>query len=139
MKTTPGAVPRGCYTCYRGNLAAEPQKVTRETKSFVTARIGVNVAAPDVPAEMRSNLTEWVTVMAFSEALQIKLLKCQKGETIQVMGNVTRKPYKTRTGEDRIDRTIIADALMAASASATDTADGGPAEPEPDPNAPPAS
>ena len=26
MKTTPGAVPRGCYTCYRGNLAADPQQ-----------------------------------------------------------------------------------------------------------------
>ena len=141
MKTTPGAVPRGCYTCYRGNLAADPQQKTSgdNNRSFVTGRIGVNIAAPEVPTEMRSTLTEWVTVMAFSDALQQKLLKCKKGETIQVMGNVTRKPYKTRAGEDRIDRTIIADSLMAASASVTDTSDGGAAEAEPDPNAPPAS
>ena len=32
----------------------------------------LNVASPDVPAEMRDKLTEWVTVMAFSEALQTK-------------------------------------------------------------------
>ena len=74
---------------------------------------------------MREKLTEWVTVMAFSEALQTKLLKCKKGEAIMVMGNVTRKPYKTQAGEERID-TIIADSLMAASASATETAGGAP-------------
>ena len=138
MTTTPGAVPRGCYTVYRGNLAADPRKVTRETNSFATARMGVNVASPDVPTEMREKLTEWVTVMAFSDALQTKLLKCKQGELIMVMGNVTRKPYKTKTGEERIDRTIIVDSMMAASSSATDSGDGG-AEDAPDPNAPPTS
>ena len=136
MTTTPGAVPRGCYTCYRGNLAAEPRKIQRESNNFATARMGVNIASPDVPAEMRDKLTEWVTVMAFSEANQTKLLKCKKGELIMVMGNVTRKPYQTQAGEERIDRTIIVDSMMAASASATDTAGGG-AEDAPDPNAPP--
>ena len=100
--------------------------------------MGVNVASPDVPAEMRDKLTEWVTVMAFSEANQTKLLKCKKGELIMVMGNVTRKPYKTQSGEERIDRTIIIDSMMAASSSPTDTAGGG-ADDAPDPTAPPTS
>lgn len=55
------------------------------------------MAAPDIPTEMLESLTERVTVMLFSWALRTKLLKYGKGETIVVLGNVTRKPYETRT------------------------------------------
>ena len=86
--SAPGAVPRGCCACYRGHSAAVPRLVEWET-----GRIGVNMAAPDIPTEMLDSLTEWVTVMLFSWALRTKLLKYGKGETIVVLGNVTRKPY----------------------------------------------
>ena len=119
MSTRPGAVPRGCYACLRGNLAADARTGGKE-RTFATARIGVNMAAPDVAAEMRDAMTEWVNVMAFSDALQAKLLKCKKGDGIVVMGNVTKKPYTTQGGEERIDRTIIADAIMSAAASTVD-------------------
>ena len=54
------------------------------------------------------------------------------------MGNVTLKPYKTNQGEERIDRTIIAESLMSASASLTDMS-GSKVQDAPDPNAPPQS
>ena len=129
-------MPRACYACYRGNLAAAPKLHERDTATFVTARMGVNMAAPDVPTEMRNSITVWVDVMAFSDANRAKLLKCRKGETVMIMGNVTIKPYETQSGEKRIGRTIIADSLMAASASAPDDA-GQRVEDATDPNAPP--
>ena len=135
--TKPGAVPRGCYTTYRGNLAADARKVERESGSFATARIGVNMAAPDVPTEARERLTEWVNVIAFTDALQVKLLKCKKGDLICVMGNVTRKFYQTQAGEEGIDRTIIADAMMGPSSSRSEPS-AGRVDPAADPGAPPA-
>ena len=136
-QAAPGAIPRGCYTCYRGNLAADPRLVEQENTSFAAARIAINMAAPDVPAEERDKLTEWVNVIAFAESLRTKLLKAKKGEPIVVMGNVTLKFYQTRSNETRVDRTIIADALMAASASVlpAQRADAGD---KPDPSEPPA-
>lgn len=94
----PGATPRGCYACYRGNLAADPREINSDNRTFASARMGVNMASPDVPAEARDELTEWVSVMA-SEALRTKLFKCKKGEAIVVMGNVPLKPYMRRGAE----------------------------------------
>ena len=54
------------------------------------------------------------------------------------MGNVTLKLYKTKQGEERIDRTVIADAIMSASASTVDTSGTG-VEKASDPHAPPAN
>ena len=65
--STPGAVPRGCYTCYRGNLAVGSRPVEQENTSFATARIGVNMAAPDVLAKERDKLTAWVNVIRSCE------------------------------------------------------------------------
>ena len=122
--TTPGAVPRGCFTCYPGTPGADPREVPSgqdKSRSFVTARMGVNRTAPDVPAEERDRLTEWVNVMAFSDARRARLLKCKKGEAVAVMGNVTLKTYTTGQGEERTDRTIIAESLRSVSGSRIDT------------------
>ena len=54
----PGAIPRECYASYRGNLAAKPRKIDQGQRAFVAARIGVNMATPDVPAEEKEKLTE---------------------------------------------------------------------------------
>ncbi len=115
--TAPGAIPRGCYASYRGNLAGPPRKVEQNNRTFAAARMGVNMAAPDVASEEREKLTEWVNIIAFSEALMTKLLKGKTGEPIVVMGNVTLKFYSTGGGETRVDRTIVADSIMSASAS----------------------
>ena len=64
------------------------------------------MAAPDVSPEERDQLTEWVDVIAFSEAMQARLLACEKGETIAVSGNVTKKFYQRRKGETAEGRTI---------------------------------
>ena len=64
-----------------------------------------------------TSLTEWVNVIAFSDALREKLLKCRRVEQVVVMGNVTLKFYQTGSGETRVDRTIVADAIMSAASS----------------------
>ncbi|MCY3856762.1 MAG: single-stranded DNA-binding protein [Rhodospirillales bacterium] len=136
----PGAIPRACDCTYRGNLAAKPKVREKDGRKFVTARIGVNMAAPNVPREEQDELTEWVDVMAFSEAMQARLLACEKGETIGVSGNVTKKFYKQANGETVENRTIIADYVRAASASMAATAPRKPAEsvkPAPQPDQPP--
>ncbi len=135
-----GAIPRGCYTTYRGNLAADPRQVEPQNGTpFAAARMAVNMAAPSVATEEREKLTEWVNVIAFSEALKTKLLKCKSGEPIVIMGNVTLKFYTTEQGNTRIDRTIVADAIQAASASVLPPKEAGQeAAPAPDPNEPPA-
>ena len=131
-----GAIPRACDCTYRGNLADKPRVVQTENSKFVAGRIGVNMAAPDVSPEERDSLTEWVDVMAFSEAMQARLLACEKGETIAVSGNVTKKFYQRHTGETAESRTIIADYIRAAGASIAATAAGnaGNKKPQPAPN-----
>lgn len=113
----PGSIPRACDCTYRGNLTAKPKLVDKDGRKFATARIGVNMAAPNVPREEQDDLTEWVNVIAFSEAMQARLLACEKGETIAVSGNVTKKFYERQNGETVEDRTVIADYIRAASAS----------------------
>ena len=134
--TAPGAIPRGCYASYRGNLAGPPRKVEQNTRTFAAARMGVNMAAPDVATEEREKLTEWVNIIAFSDALMAKLLKGKTGEPVVVMGNVTLKFYSTGGGETRVDRTIVADAIMSASASVLPARDDAAAE-KPNPQEPP--
>ena len=133
----PGSIPRGCDCTYRGNLAAKPKLIEKDGRKFATARIGVNMAAPSVPREEQDELTEWVNVIAFSDAMQTRLLACEKGETISVSGNVTKKHYERQDGQTVEDRTIIADYIRAASASIAGTNPRKPAEkvgqaPQPD-------
>ena len=113
----PGAVPRGCDCTYRGRLTAKPKKVEKDDRRFVSARIGVSMPGPGVPRDKLDELTEWVDIMAFSEAMQARLLACEKGEIIALSGNVTKKFYERKTGETVENRTIIADYVRAASAS----------------------
>ena len=136
----PGSIPRACDCTYRGNLAAKPRLIEKDGRRFVSARIGVNMAAPNVPREEQDELTEWVDVMAFSEAMQARLLACEKGETIGVSGNVTKKFYRRANNETVESRTIIADYVRAASASVAGTPPRKPAEnvePAPRPDQPP--
>ena len=136
----PGAIPRACDCTYRGNLAAKPKLIDNDGRKFVSARIGVNMAAPNVPREEQDELTEWVDVMAFSEAMQARLLACEKGETIAVSGNVTKKFYQRNNGETVESRTIITDYIRAAGASIAGSTPRRPAdkvEAAPDPNRPP--
>ena len=136
----PGSVPRACDCTYRGNLAAKPQVIEKDGRKFVSARMGVNMAAPNVPREEQDELTEWVDVMAFSEAMQARLLACEKGETIAVSGNVTKKFFQRRNNETAVSRTIIADYVRAASASIAGSSTRKPAgkvDPAPQPDQPP--
>jgi len=96
---------------------------------------------PTYPRKSATSLTEWVDVIAFSEAMQARLLACEKGETIAVSGNVPKKFYQRRNGETAQGRTIVADYIRAAGASIAPPGSRGRAddkpEPAPNPNAPP--
>ncbi|MYH29207.1 MAG: single-stranded DNA-binding protein [Acidobacteria bacterium] len=132
-----GSIPRACDCTYRGRLAAKPELVEKDGRKFVSAQVAVHMVAPNVPREKHDELTEWVDVIVFSEAMQARLLTCEKGETISVAGNVTKKPYERRDGETAVSRTIIADYVRAASASIAGTGARKPAEkveqaPQPD-------
>ena len=111
-----GLSTRGCDATYRGWLSAEPRKMQRELGGeMMAARMGVNMAASDVPAEQKDELTEWVNVLVFSPKLMARLEKAEKGGLITVIGSVDKKWWESQTGERRIDRTIIADDLLLAS------------------------
>jgi len=60
----PGSIPRACDCTYRGHLAAKPQVIDKDGRKFVSARMGVNIAAPNVPREEQDELSEWVDVAA---------------------------------------------------------------------------
>ena len=105
IQTPAGAIPRGCDTTYRGCWRTS-RRSSRPTAGSPRARIGVNMAAPDVPDEERSALTEWVNVLANRPAIISRLLNCDKGDLVAVMGNVTKKFYTRhhvarRTAPDR--------------------------------------
>ena len=104
---------RGCDATYRGYLAATPKRRERELGGdMLSARIGVPMAAADVAAEERDEMTEWVNVLVFSPKLIQRLDGAPKGTPIAVIGSVDKKIYETRTGETHIDRTIVADDLL---------------------------
>ena len=108
-----GLSTRGCDATYRGYLGAKPKRMERELGGeMMIARIGVNMTAPDVPAEERDEMTEWVNVLVFSPKLMTRLEKAEKGDLIAVIGSVDKKIWQTRTGESRVERTIVADDLL---------------------------
>ncbi len=118
-RQTPGSVPRGCDATYRGYLTRDaPKRVAQpNNRSMVTCRIGVNMAAPSVPPENRSALTEWVNVIALRKAVMERLLRCEPRELIVVCGPVTLHTWETKSQETRIDRTIVADYVRSCGAS----------------------
>ena len=128
-KRTPGSVPRGCDATYRGYLTKDPpQRVAlrgAQGRYMVKARMGVNMAAPGVPAEQRSALTEWVDVLALRPAMMERLERCEPCELITVMGPVTLHSWETKSRETRVDRTIVVEYLRACGASVPPRADAG--------------
>ena len=119
----PAPAPRACECTYRSNLGAKPQLIEKNDRKFVSAQMGVNMAAPNVPREEQDELTEWVDVIAFSETMQMQLLDCEKGAAIAVFGTVTKKPYERSSGETGINRTIVAEYIRTATAEGGDSGD----------------
>ena len=118
----PGAVPRNLDATYRGNLTkAGPEcQSRRDGSEMITARMGSNLAASTVPAELRKDLTEWIDLIATSPAMMARLERCQGGELVCVTGPVTLKPYEHEDGKVTIDRTLFVEYIRAASASMAD-------------------
>ena len=119
-KQIPGSMPRACDATYRGYLTSEaPKRIALEDGSeLVKTRMGVYMAASHVTSEEdRNQCVEWLNVVAMSPAQMERLERCQPRELICVTGPVTLRPYKTRNGESRIDRSVIAEYVRSASAS----------------------
>lgn len=111
------------YASYRGRAAFDAETVERPEKGpMVKARIAVNIAGPTSIPSDRDDLTEWVNVIAFGEKQRRLLEATKKGDTVSVMGPVTASFYRTKNGERRYSRTIIAEAVMTLSKGAGGTA-----------------
>ena len=114
----PGAIPKACDAAYRGYLADNPQTTTRESgEPMVTARMGVSMAGAGASNDERDELTDWVRILAFSDACRARLIRCRKGDLVVISGNVTKRTYHTEGGELRIERSIVAEHVRAAAAS----------------------
>ena len=119
-KQIPGSMPRACDATYRGYLTSEaPKRIALEDgREMVKARMGANMAASTVSSEEdRNECVEWLNVIAMSPAQMERLERCQPRELLCVSGPVTLRPYKTRGGDSRLDRTVIAEYVRSASAS----------------------
>ena len=113
------------YASYRGRAAFDAETVERPEKGpMVKARIAVNIAGPTSIPSDRDDLTEWVNVIAFGEKQRRLLEATRKGDTVSVMGPVTASFYRTKNGERRYSRTIIAEAVMTLARTAHGTAAG---------------
>ena len=118
---TPGSVPRGLDATLRGWLTKKdgrPKRLALQGGSeMVKARMGVNMAAPQVPADKREGMTNWFDVVALNPAQMERLERCEPGELVTISGPVTWKPFETKKGDKRISQTIIAEYVRSASAS----------------------
>lgn len=84
---------------------------------MATARIACHLATPKSPKEHREKLTEYVNVIAFTPRNRHLLMSCSKGQLIAVMGGVSIELSILPNGDERIERTIIAEDICAAAAS----------------------
>ena len=117
----PGSVPRGLDATVRGWLTKKdgpPKRMALQGGGeMVKARMGVNMAAPQVPADKREGMTNWLDVVALNPAQMERLERCEPGELVTISGPITWKPFETRKGEKRINQTIIAEYVRSASSS----------------------
>ena len=121
MTQIPGSVPRGLDATVRGWLTRKdgpPKRMALQGGGeMVKARMGVNMAAPQVPADKREGMTNWLDVVALNPAQMERLERCEPGELVTISGPITWKPFETRKGEKRINQTIIAEYVRSASSS----------------------
>lgn len=92
-----------------GRLGADPvERKTRNGKDMATASLAVNVARYDEDED-----TLWVSVAAFGKSADV-LLRHVKGDLVAVMGQLTRRRYADRNGEEKEGWSLTVDAIVSA-------------------------
>ena len=91
-----------------GRLARDPaERQTKTGKTMVLASIAVDVTANN--SEEQETL--WLSLMAFGAAAET-LARCKAGESVSVIGRLTKNRYVTKTGEERESWTCVVDAVL---------------------------
>ena len=94
------------YSSIIGRLGAEPiEDQTPKGKKFFT----FNMASDSF--ENGQNVTEWVKVAVFDEALFKKTKSMKKGSQVSVHGKLKSRAYVTKDGTPRASIEIIANVL----------------------------
>jgi single-stranded DNA-binding protein len=92
------------FVLVSGALSRAPElKTSKSGKPYVTATI--KVAA--------DNAAEFWSVLAFSESAQAELMRLVEGDKVSVQGSLKVEPYTARDGQNRINRTVFADHVLA--------------------------
>jgi single-stranded DNA-binding protein len=87
-----------------GSLAKQPtQRTSKNGSVYLTASIKV-AAGVEI---------EWWNCLAFSETAQAELLRLGDGDKLSCQGSLKLEIYTSKTGEQKISRTIFADNVLA--------------------------
>ncbi len=92
-----------------GRLGADlVERKTRNGNDMATASLAVNVARYDEDED-----TLWVSVAVFGTSADV-LLRHVKGDLVAVMGQLTRRRYADRNGEEKEGWSLTVDAIVSA-------------------------
>ncbi len=93
-----------------GRCAFDPrQHTTRANKPMTTCRLAVDATGHNADEQQ----TLWFDVLAFGRNAE-SLADVSKGQMVSAMGKVTRSVYTAKTGEEREQLTLLADAIVTA-------------------------
>lgn len=96
-----------------GRLARDPeQRTTKSGKNMTLASIAVDVTA----ANATDQETLWLSLLAFGDQAEA-LARCKAGESISVIGRLTKGRYVTKNGEERESWSCLVDAVITARSS----------------------
>jgi single-stranded DNA-binding protein len=92
------------FVLVSGALSRAPElKTSKSGKAYVTATVKL---AADGAAEFWS-------ILAFSESAQAELTRLGEGDKVSAQGSLKVEPYTGRDGQTRINRTVLADHVLA--------------------------
>ena len=93
-----------------GRLVADPEiREAKNGNSWGTARLAVNASSYKEDGEQG---TLWLNVVVFRKTLPELLARHKKGECLSVSGKLEKRPYTTRSGEEREGWTVVAESVI---------------------------
>ena len=92
-----------------GRLARDPQqRETKGGKPMTLASIACDVTPHNAEGDQE---TMWLSLMAFGDQAEV-LAKCKAGESVSVIGRLTRSRYQAKNGEERESWSCMVDGLL---------------------------
>ena len=92
-----------------GRLARDPQqRTTKGGKPMTLASIARDVTGHNAEGDQE---TMWLSLMAFGDQAAA-LATCKAGESVSVIGRLTRSRYQAKDGEERESWSCMVDGLL---------------------------